>query len=50
MAAGPIALIGWLTAISLALIVAVAVILTVTGIHADGGDPPAPALAFPEAA
>lgn len=36
MAAGPIALIGWLTLISLAFILLAAIVLTVTGIRPEG--------------
>ena len=38
MAAGPIALIGWLAVISVFIIVLAAALLVVTGIHPDGGD------------
>ncbi len=39
MAAGPIALIGWLTVVSLIIIVLAAIVLTVTGIAPEGGEP-----------
>lgn len=46
MAAGPIALIGWLTLVSLALILLAAVVVTLTGIRPEGGEK----LSFAEAA
>src|SRR5688500_14393775 len=45
MAAGPIALIGWLAIVSLALIFIAAIVLALTGIQPDGGEQ----LSFPEA-
>ena len=48
MAAGPIALIGWLGLISLFLIFLAAIVLTLTGIKPEGDD--AQRLSFPEAA
>ncbi len=45
MAAGPIALIGWLGLVSLVLILIAAIVLAITGIHTDDGQ----RLSFPEA-
>ncbi|HEY0074590.1 MAG TPA: hypothetical protein VGB77_10845 [Abditibacteriaceae bacterium] len=45
MAAGPIALIGWLALVSLTLILVAAIVLALTGIQPEGGDK----LSFPEA-
>lgn len=38
MAAGPIALIGWLAVISLVVIIAAGLVLALTGIAPDGGE------------
>jgi len=39
MAAGPIALIGWLAVVSLAVIVVAGIVLAITGIAPEGGEP-----------